>query len=52
MLNLDLAQNGLGSASCGPGVLPHHRLHPDSASLTLTFTPLDPDPDAAGTPAA
>lgn len=39
VLNLDLAQNGLGSASCGPGVLPHHRLHPASASLTLTFTP-------------
>ncbi|WP_329031927.1 DUF4981 domain-containing protein [Streptomyces sp. NBC_01725] len=43
-LNLDLAQNGLGSASCGPGVLPRYRLHPESASLTLTFTPLDPDP--------
>ncbi|MFC8827974.1 glycoside hydrolase family 2 TIM barrel-domain containing protein [Streptomyces sp. NPDC057137] len=41
VLNLDLAQNGLGSASCGPGVLPRHRLHPDRASLTLTFTPSD-----------
>lgn len=52
VLNLDLAQNGLGSASCGPGVLPRYRLHPDSASLTRTFTPLDPDPDAGETPPA
>lgn len=50
VLNLDLAQNGLGSASCGPGVLPQYRLQPESASLTLTFTPQPPSP--AGTPAA
>ncbi|MCU1684392.1 MAG: beta-galactosidase [Amycolatopsis sp.] len=36
-LNLDLAQNGLGTAACGPGVLPQHRLHPQKASLTVTF---------------
>jgi beta-galactosidase len=28
-LNLDLAQNGLGSAACGPGVLPRYRLAAD-----------------------
>jgi beta-galactosidase len=39
-LNLDLAQHGLGSASCGPGVLPQYRLQPQKASFTLTFTPL------------
>ena len=37
-LNLDLAQNGLGTASCGPGVLPQHRLHAHPASLTLLFS--------------
>jgi beta-galactosidase len=36
-LNLDLAQHGLGSASCGPDVLPHHRLHAQKATFTLTF---------------
>jgi hypothetical protein len=25
-INADLAHNGLGSASCGPGVLPQYRL--------------------------
>jgi len=39
-LNLDLAQQGLGSASCGPGVLPPYRLLPVAASLELTFTPV------------
>jgi beta-galactosidase len=28
-VNLDLAQNGLGTASCGPGVLPPYRLAAD-----------------------
>lgn len=37
-LNLDLAQNGLGTASCGPGVLPRYLLHPQKTSFTLTFT--------------
>lgn len=40
LLNLDVAQHGLGSASCGPGVLPAHRLQARPASLGLTFTPL------------
>jgi beta-galactosidase len=39
-LNLDIAQHGLGSSSCGPGVLPAHRLQAHRASLTLTFTPV------------
>ncbi|MCF3964344.1 beta-galactosidase small subunit [Streptomyces fuscigenes] len=36
-LNLDLAQHGLGSASCGPGVLPRHRLHAGRATFSLVF---------------
>ncbi len=37
-LNLDHAQDGLGSASCGPGVLPQHRLRavPTTFGVTLT----------------
>ncbi|SFR04684.1 beta-galactosidase [Lentzea waywayandensis] len=38
-LNLDLAQNGLGTASCGPGVLPQYRLHARKASFAVTFVP-------------
>nr|WP_042196090.1 glycoside hydrolase family 2 TIM barrel-domain containing protein [Kibdelosporangium sp. MJ126-NF4]CEL22396.1 Beta-galactosidase [Kibdelosporangium sp. MJ126-NF4] len=38
-LNLDIAQNGLGTASCGPGVLPQYQLHAHKASIELTFTP-------------
>jgi beta-galactosidase len=36
-VNLDVAQNGLGSASCGPGVLPPHELYATPASLDLRF---------------
>ena len=36
-VNLDVGQNGLGTASCGPGVLPSHELHAVPASLSLTF---------------
>jgi beta-galactosidase len=36
-LNLDIAQNGLGTATCGPGVLPQHQLHAQPASMNLTF---------------
>ncbi len=39
-VNLDLAQQGLGSASCGPGVLPDYRLHPGPASWTVRFAAL------------
>ncbi|MFI7065505.1 glycoside hydrolase family 2 TIM barrel-domain containing protein [Kribbella sp. NPDC050124] len=36
-LNLDLAQNGLGSASCGPPVTAQHTLEVAEYSFTLTF---------------
>jgi beta-galactosidase len=36
-LNLDLAQHGIGSASCGPGVLPQHRLDPAPATFTVAI---------------
>jgi beta-galactosidase len=36
-LTLDIAQNGLGTATCGPGVLPQHQLHAQPASMSLTF---------------
>jgi beta-galactosidase len=39
-LNLDIAQQGLGSASCGPGVLPQYRLLPVPATIELTFRPV------------
>lgn len=39
-LHLDLAQNGLGSASCGPGVLPEHQLLVEPFDLRLGFRPL------------
>jgi beta-galactosidase len=34
-INADLAQQGLGSASCGPGVLPRYRLTPGRFELEL-----------------
>ena len=39
-LNLDIAQQGLGSASCGPGVLPQYRLLPVPATIELTLRPI------------
>ena len=39
-LNLDLAQSGLGSESCGPGVLPHYRLEARKYHYRLRLTPL------------
>jgi beta-galactosidase len=39
-LTLDVAQHGLGSASCGPGVLPQYRLTPRKTAFTLTFRTL------------
>jgi beta-galactosidase len=38
-VNLDLAQQGIGSASCGPGVLPAYRLDPAPAGLTVRLYP-------------
>lgn len=40
VVNLDVAQNGLGTASCGPGVLPQHTLAAGATSLQVVFTPL------------
>ena len=39
-LNLDHALHGIGSQSCGPGVLPEHRLEAAPASFSLSFAPL------------
>ncbi|MGW4802498.1 beta-galactosidase small subunit-related protein, partial [Nonomuraea sp. NPDC004297] len=39
-LNLDLAQYGLGTASCGPDTFPAHRLYPHAASLVVRLTPM------------
>jgi beta-galactosidase len=36
-LMIDHAQHGIGSASCGPGVLPAYRLAPRAAHFTLRF---------------
>jgi len=37
-LNLDHAQNGLGSGSCGPGVLAPYRLKATQTELDLVFS--------------
>ncbi|MFE7550964.1 glycoside hydrolase family 2 TIM barrel-domain containing protein [Streptomyces gardneri] len=39
-LHLDHAQHGIGSQSCGPGVLPEYRLDAAAATFALTFTPV------------
>jgi beta-galactosidase len=39
-VNLDLAQQGIGSASCGPGVLPAYRLDPRPVSFAVRLLPL------------
>ncbi|MEV1024815.1 glycoside hydrolase family 2 TIM barrel-domain containing protein [Streptomyces sp. NPDC050264] len=39
-VNLDHAQQGIGSQSCGPGVLPQYRLTPAPAEFTFTFREL------------
>ncbi|MDT0444718.1 glycoside hydrolase family 2 TIM barrel-domain containing protein [Streptomyces johnsoniae] len=39
-VNLDLAHHGLGSASCGPGPLPEHRLIPTETAFALLFRAL------------
>jgi beta-galactosidase len=42
-VNLDLAQQGIGSASCGPGVLPAYRLDPAPATFSVLLDPLPGD---------
>jgi beta-galactosidase len=39
-VNIDLAQNGLGTASCGPGVLPAYQLRAAGASWQVRLAPL------------
>jgi beta-galactosidase len=39
-VNLDRAQQGIGSASCGPGVLPAYRLDPVPARFAVRLLPL------------
>ena len=46
VLTLDQRHQGLGSASCGPGTLPQHRLAPAPTRFTLQFDPLPADPGA------
>jgi beta-galactosidase len=38
-VNLDHAQHGIGSASCGPGVLPAYRLDPTPTSFAVRLAP-------------
>ncbi|MEV4804719.1 glycoside hydrolase family 2 TIM barrel-domain containing protein [Nonomuraea sp. NPDC049421] len=38
-LHLDLAHQGIGTATCGPGPLPVYDLLPHPATLRLSFTP-------------
>jgi beta-galactosidase len=38
-VNLDVAQQGIGSASCGPGVLPAYRLDPAPATFAVRLLP-------------
>lgn len=39
-VDLDHAQHGIGSQSCGPGVLPRYRLEAAPVSSGFTFTTL------------
>jgi beta-galactosidase len=39
-VNLDVAQQGIGSASCGPGVLPQYRLAAAPASFAVVLREL------------
>ena len=42
-LNLDYRQHGLGSASCGPDVLPQYRLEPKPFEFTVRLRPFSKD---------
>ena len=39
-LNMDMAQTGLGSNSCGPGVLPPYELQPKTFEFALRLQPI------------
>lgn len=42
-LNLDLAQNGIGSASCGPDVFPQYLLYTKEFTFNVRLTPFSAD---------
>ena len=42
-LNLDYRHHGLGSASCGPGVLPQYELHPHEFDFAIRLKPFSID---------
>jgi beta-galactosidase len=46
-LHLDHALHGIGTKSCGPGVLPQHQLAAAPAAFSFTFTQLARRPGAA-----
>lgn len=48
-VNLDVAQRGLGTASCGPDTLPQYRIEPDNYQLNFTIVPLKSSDDAGKT---
>jgi beta-galactosidase len=41
-VNLDHAHHGIGTASCGPGVLPQYSLDPHPSRFTVLMGPLRP----------
>lgn len=44
-VHLDHGQHGIGSQSCGPGVLPRYELHAAPAEFAFTFSHRDATPD-------
>jgi len=46
-LNLDLAQSGLGGASCGPDTLPEYKIAPGRFDFAFRLRPLGQEEDAA-----
>lgn len=38
-VNVDHALNGIGSGSCGPGVLPQYQLHAEESTFSFVLTP-------------
>ncbi|GFZ48436.1 hypothetical protein JCM24511_06184 [Saitozyma sp. JCM 24511] len=40
-LNIDHAINGIGTASCGPGILPQYQLHAASTEFSVRFRALE-----------
>ncbi|MEU6200077.1 glycoside hydrolase family 2 TIM barrel-domain containing protein [Streptomyces sp. NPDC047061] len=40
-VNLDHGQHGIGSQSCGPGVLPQYQLHAGPAEFSFVFSAVD-----------